>query len=138
MLFASMFLISCPGLARERGNGIVEYPDGDLGIDLGGGYEVMPKGHGEYEVLLPAEYREPYENTKYGPMVGDKFLVFPKFKLPETGKGAGVKTKEIKDHIFYELPAEETPTEEAPIEVPKSIIWGVSGPVKKQESINDQ
>jgi len=93
---------------------VVEYPDGDYGIDMGGGYEEMPDRHGG-EVLPPKGYREDYMDTQYGPLVQDKFLIFPDFEFPEDKKKEEEEDKETKDLIFHESTTTTS----------QSSLWGV-------------
>jgi len=73
------------------------YPDGGYGIDMGGGYKVLPDG----EVLQPEGYREPYQDTEYGPIVNDKFLFFPGYKLSISEKEEDTETKQ-DENLFHE------------------------------------
>ena len=76
------FLFAGPGTPASAGRdepGIVEYPGGDYGIDIGGGYGIMPDG----TMLEPAQYRDSYRDTKYGPMTQTGFVNFPGFSFTD-------------------------------------------------------
>ena len=113
------------GHAASRDDGIIEYPDGAYGVDIGGGYETMPAGRsdlmsaGREELLMPAGYREDYKNTRYGAMTQRGFVLFPGFRFPtarrEEEKG---REEEIEEFIFH--PSTTSASE--------SLFRGVSGP----------
>ncbi|NQT32289.1 MAG: hypothetical protein HQ594_01285 [Candidatus Omnitrophica bacterium] len=112
-------LFNCTSGFAVDDDGIIEYPDGSLGMDIGGGYQTMPKIQGEDEDFMPAPgYRDDYKDTRYGPMTeqGAYFPVMPSFSLPGTRKPVE-KTEEEKEQIFYQMPPEEM----------ESTIWGFSG-----------
>jgi hypothetical protein len=124
MLFLSVIVFS--GLAGsstfawEDESGLMEYPGGDYGIDMGGGYEVTPDGR----ILPPQGYRDDYRDTKYGPMTQTGFVVFPGFEFADVKAGGEVEKKkqeeETKELIFYEYTTSPA----------GNSIWGVSSPRK--------
>jgi len=91
---------------RNRGGGLLEYPDGSYGQDLGGGYKSTP----DNEVLMPSAYRTPYDYTQFGPMYGGRFPTVqnPPARADEDGK-------KVSDHVFHES---TTVTFD-------SMLWGV-------------
>ncbi|MBD3425635.1 MAG: hypothetical protein GF409_00205 [Candidatus Omnitrophica bacterium] len=113
---------------RDEG-GVVEYPDGALGMDIGGGYQAMPDEQGdEYDVLPAPEYREPYKSTRYGAQLDEGFVgTFPGFSFKERGTPSPQLREEqeleIEEYIFYE----STTTQ------PASPFWGVSGPAEETD-----
>ena len=111
--FLSAALFLRPALAQRDDDMIREYPDGELGIELEGGYEIMPDG----ELLLSPEYREDYRDSRYGPMTQEGFPVFPGFSFIKPEKKPAEK-KEEKILIFHE----------ATTTAPESVLWGVYYP----------
>jgi hypothetical protein len=112
-----------PSASAERDeSGIVAYPGGDYGIDIGGGYGIMPDG----TMLEPEQYRDSYRDTKYGPMTQTGFVNFPSFSFPDAVAPSEPETEEkIKpeEFIFYQDPASSA----------GSSIWGVSAPRKHEK-----
>ena len=107
IIIAFLFVSSLSASAqRDRGGGLLEYPDGSYGQDIGGGYKSTP----DNEVLMPSAYRTPYDYTEYGPMYGDRFPTVqnPPARAEEDGK-------KISDHVFHESTT-------VPFD---SMLWGV-------------
>jgi len=102
---------------------LVEYPDGRYGVDLGGGYEVDPDG----QTIMPQGYREPYQDTFYGPTSQKGLLLFPEFSFQEsTRKAKAAKEKEDKmsDQMFIEGDSTTAAN---------SVMWGVYIPGEDDE-----
>jgi hypothetical protein len=114
--------------ADEDDDGIVVYPDGSLGMDIGGGYQAMPtRGSDRYESLPAQAYREPYRNTQYGAQLGDGFVgTFPEFSFKRGGEVSEKikEEEEITDYIFHEY---TTSPDVSP-------LWGFSGPSSAGEN----
>jgi len=112
------------GLMRspDSGDMIVTYPDGDMGINLGGGLEVKPDG----EMMAPYGYREEYKDSPYGATTQDGFVIFPDFKYPEA-KQKEEEEKKLQDEylIFREATTTTAPAGKG--------LWGVSDPIQKGE-----
>lgn len=115
---------------------LVTYPDGSYGVDLGGGYEVMPNREGRGglgatgsrggELILPYGYREDYKNTQYGAMTQRGFVTFPGFRFSDAARIEKADKKRLKeeeegkkekDMIFQEATTSAG-----------SSIWGISSP----------
>ncbi len=113
------------GLMRspESGDMIVTYPDGDMGVDLGGGLEVRPDG----EMMAPYGYREEYRDSQYGATTQDGFVIFPDFEYPEA-KGKKEAEKKLKEEYIIFREATTTTTEPT-----GKGLWGVSDPIEKGE-----
>ncbi|MBD3379934.1 MAG: hypothetical protein GF408_05670 [Candidatus Omnitrophica bacterium] len=110
LLFASFSLF----VSADEEDGVQMYPGGDYGIDLGGGYEMMPDG----ELLAPSGFREDYQNTRYGPLAGEGFVVFPDFRFISDKSKKKEKEEPAEEYIFHP----------ATTETSGSLLWGVSGP----------
>lgn len=111
-----------PGSARNDERGIVAYPGGDYGVDIGGGYGIMPDG----TMLEPEQYRDSYRDTKYGPMTPTGFVNFPNFSFPDAAAPGEPETDDMakpEEFIFYQDPASSA----------GSSIWGVSSPRKPEK-----
>lgn len=111
LFFAVIMIVLTSGnrsfAQREADDGTLIYPDGGMGLDLGGGYQTTP----DDEVLLPKAYRDPYNTyTRYGPMYGSSF---PTVQNPPARKEE--ESRKITDHVFHEATT-------APFE---SMLWGV-------------
>jgi hypothetical protein len=126
MLLISVVQFACA--QDDDDSGVVIYPDGSLGFDIGGGYQAMPGRRGEgYETLPAQDYREPYRDTQYGAQLGDGFVgTFPEFSFKRGGEvSAEVKEEEeITDYIFH---AYTTSPDVSP-------LWGYSEPSDIEES----
>lgn len=125
LLVVCMLLISAVQYAyaeEDDDGGIVIYPDGSLGYDIGGGYQAMPAGRGEgYETLPAQPYREPYKDTPYGAQLGDGFVsTFPEFSFDRGGEvpEKEEEEEELTDYIFH---AYTTSPDVSP-------LWGFSEP----------
>ncbi|MDP8299328.1 MAG: hypothetical protein P9L88_05450 [Candidatus Tantalella remota] len=123
-----IFMVFCEyGHTRSRNDGIIEYPDGAYGMDIGGGYETMPTkaiAAGQEELLMPAGYREDYKDTRYGAMTQRGFVLFPGFKFPAAQRAEEKKkAEEIEEYIFH---ASTTSAND-------SLFRGVSGPEDYEE-----
>lgn len=124
VFFAVMFsllLLIGPGVYVVFGgddDGIVEYPDGNWGMDIGGGYQTMPDG----SMVQPAGYREEYKNTDYGAQTREGFVVFPNFRFDDQKGPSPSEVKETyeKEMIFY-----------ASSTGPNSSMLGISKPRKR-------
>lgn len=120
---------SAPGGSDD--DGVVTYPDGGWGMDIGGGYQSLPdrevEGHdGELvdvsgEMVMPEGYRADYRDTPYGAMTQEGFVLFPKFKFQDVKRREKKEEEEkeelLREQIFYEATTR-----------PNSAIWGVSSP----------
>ena len=120
MVFFLVFL-QMRAFAGSNDTGLQEYPGGDYGVDLGGGYEVTPDG----QLLPPQDYRDDYRNTEYGPMTQTGFVVFPGFEFADSAAASSAaKKKEEEDKakalIFYSYTTSPA----------GNSIWGVSSPRK--------
>ncbi|MCK4851896.1 MAG: hypothetical protein KAS86_02170 [Candidatus Omnitrophica bacterium] len=127
VLCVSMLLIPHALFAREDDEMVREYPDGDFGIVLGHGYEDMPagkNGDGGYELVPPPGFREEYQDTRYGAMTGEGFVVFPGFSFQAPPKKVEEKKSELqKEYIFHETTTSTSTT-----------LWGVSSPKKRTKT----
>lgn len=108
MLAASVVIVAAAlwsqafaGDTRDDGM-IIEYPDGNYGLDMGGGYQTIPdkKSPSGEKTMLPVAYRDEYSNTEYGPMTHKGLPIFPDFRWEK--KKEEDKKKEQKDYVFYE------------------------------------
>ncbi|MEA3488852.1 MAG: hypothetical protein U9R44_00715 [Candidatus Omnitrophota bacterium] len=111
-----IFFIVGTGFAGGDDDGVVEYPDGSYGYDIGGGYGYMPDG----KTIMPEGYRDPLADSEYGPMTQEGFLIFPKFRFPDSAtreKKQKADKKKIEEMMF-----EEATTQ------PNTLLWGVSDP----------
>ena len=112
------------GAGGGSGDNMIVYPDGDYGIDLGGGYQIMPsKETGKYEMILPVGYREDYQDTRYGAMVGNGFINFPGFSLDKKADKDKEKDSREKEFIFHEATT---------ISSSENVLWGFSDPVRRK------
>jgi len=134
-LMLSFFLQFSAFAGRSRNDNFLRtYPDGSMGIDIGGGYEVAPVGKGGREkLLMPEGYRDNFVNTRFGPMTQKGFSFYPDFKFSDTQRKEDKAKKKVeeekkeKDYIFQV-------TGEATTNAPEmSPIWGVYIPPKKSE-----
>ncbi|MDD5633937.1 MAG: hypothetical protein PHW46_01515 [Candidatus Omnitrophica bacterium] len=90
------------GFAGRDDGFVQDYPGGDYGLDLGGGYESMPDG----TLLTPSAYRDDYVSTKYGPMTHEGFVIFPGYDFADTRaqkaqKMLIEKQRQRKEQIFH-------------------------------------
>jgi hypothetical protein len=101
---------------------LIEYPDGNYGIDMGGGYQTIPdkKSEDGQKTMLPPVYRDEYSNTQYGPMTHKGLPIFPDFRWEK--KKEEDKKKEQKDQVFYESTGAS-----------HGALLGVSAPRKKKQ-----
>ena len=110
LLLFTIAILTIPAAGFSADDEIVRtYPDGSYGMDIGGGYQVAPVGpDGREEVLMPEQYRQDYEDSRFGPMMKEGFLMFPDFKFSDAPKReAQPKAKEkeereIKEQIFHQ------------------------------------
>ena len=123
LIFSIILLLAFCGtvaLAGRDNTGLQEYPGGDYGVDLGGGYEVTPDG----QLLPPQGYRDDYRKTKYGPMTQTGFVVFPGFEFADSAAASDAAKKKEEEKtgalIFYEYTTSPA----------GNSIWGVSSPRK--------
>ncbi len=119
VLLSLVFALPPAFAQQDDEEGIVEYPDGRWGMDIGGGYQAMPAKNGRgYDFEAAAPYRADYKDTRYGPMTGKGFVDFPAFEFEPMEKVKEEKEEElpVEDYIFY-----ETTTSSA-----GSSLWGVS------------
>ena len=85
-----LFLAYGAGPASGGDNdGIVVYPDGRWGMDIGGGYQTMPDsnkadGTSGQTMVQPSEYRQEYKDTPYGPQTQQGLAIFPDFRSGST------------------------------------------------------
>ena len=91
------------GAERDEGM-LIEYPDGNYGIDIGGGYQTLPSGRqGQtQELMLPSGYREDYKNTNYGAMTQDGLVIFPKFSFTPAADEKKKEEESRGEYIFHE------------------------------------
>jgi hypothetical protein len=99
-------------------DGIVEYPDGNWGMDIGGGYQTMPDG----SMVQPSAFRQEYVNTDYGAQTREGFVVFPNFRFDDQKGPPPSEVKETyeKEIMFY-----------ASSTGPNTSMLGVSKPRKR-------
>lgn len=112
-------------IASEKDEGmLIEYPDGNYGIDIGGGYQTLPSGRQgqKEELMLPSGYREDYKNTNYGAMTQKGFVIFPRFSFTPIADQKKKEEETKGEYIFHEA----STTYYSPFS-------GVSQPKKKPE-----
>jgi hypothetical protein len=128
-VFAVLLVFILSGSAMARGgdeDAMQRYPGGEYGMDIGGGYAMTPDG----QLLEPSEYRDPYIDTKYGPLTRKGFMFFPQDKVGGSTTPKPVEKKaEVKDFIFFEAPVSGEATTSAQSETSTgSSLWGVYSP----------
>ena len=112
----------------DSGDGIVTYPDGRLGMDIGGGYQTTPDG----ENLMAEAYRAPLANSYYGPMTPKGYELFPKFEFPDSKeKDAKAKEDRARYQEMFMAPTTEATTTTAPPER-RTLLYGVSSPIESE------
>jgi len=124
VLCTAIFTLCLVVKAESNDDGLREYPDGSYGVDLGGGYELIPgeERGGPDQLILPAGYRQEYQDTRYGPTTNTGFAIFPDFEFPKSKAMLDLERKKkeeedkMKEYLFHEEQEEEKP---------KSAIWGV-------------
>jgi hypothetical protein len=117
VLLSFVFALPMAFAGEDDDAGIVEYPDGSWGMDIGGGYQAMPSKSGRgYDFEPATPYREDYKDTRYGPMTRGGFVDFPAFKFEAGDEKKKEEELPVEDYIFYE----STTTSAG------NTLWGVS------------
>jgi len=128
-LFLSVYYAS----GDDDGDGVVTYPDGRWGMDIGGGYQTTPDG----ENLMPQDYRAPLADSYYGPMTPKGYEFFPSFEFPDSAardKKERAMRKEYREMMIMPEVTSEATTVTAPRK--RTLLWGYSSPVKGDYTAN--
>ncbi len=83
MIFLAGVTTGAFAASSRDDNMLIEYPDGNYGMNLGGGYQTIPDRNspGGQKTMLPADYRSPYTDSQYGPMTPQGLPIFPDFRF---------------------------------------------------------
>ena len=117
-----VMMFFCSIVMAGSDDNIVVYPDGEYGIDLGGGYQAMPDG----TQLLPEGYRDPISDSKYGPQTPEGYMLFPGFKFPDSAaRERRSRTRRSEYEHMLMMPSTDATTTGAPPQ-PRTLLWGFS------------